>query len=372
MCSIPLAHSLIRAQQERRTWMDYRKSSNERGGLSRRQFMAAATAAAGTAVLPRAAHASSDVIVGTWGGDYQQLLRDHVEPVLQKAGINVVYDVGDSDTRMAKVASQRMLPRGTTDVQCFDSIKAYSLRLVGALEKLDPAQMSNWKNLVKVTQDDYLLPQIISPQVILYDPDRTSNPATDLDDLTKPEYKGKFGFIASNYLYLVVGGSIVKTGTPSDFEAGKAFCQELNANGMKLYPQVDMMAQAFQSGEIEQGIIWQARGNMWQDAGVKLKSVIPAKGTVLYTSGMVMPKNAPNKEAGFKYLDAVISDVAQRGFAINMGYAPAIKDAGMTPEEAARYAIPSDGPKMFQPDLEKMSPIISELFDWWKKSIERA
>lgn len=353
--------------------MDSMTRSGKRMVPNRREFLAATAAAAGTLALPRSAQASSDVVVGTWGGDYQQLLRDHIEvAALKDAGVNVVYDVGDSDSRMAKVAAQRMLPRGTTDVQCFDSIKAYSLRRAEALEPLDPAQIPNWQNLIEVTRDQYLLPQIISPQVILYDPAQTSSPAADLDDLIKPEYKGKFGFVASNYLYLIIGGSIVKTGTPSDFEAGKAFCEELNANGMKLYPQVDIMTQAFQSGEIEQGIIWQARGNMWQDAGVKLKSVLPAKGTVLYTSGMVMPKNAPNKEAAYKYLNGVISNVAQRGFALNMGYSPAIMDAGMTPEQKARYALPTDGVQLFNPDLEKMSPIISELFDWWKKSIERA
>lgn len=352
--------------------MDHRKISNLRTGPSRRQFMVGTAAAVGTLAMPRMAHASSQAVVGTWGGDYQQLLRKHIEPILEKAGTKVIYDVGDSDSRMAKVAAQRMLPRGTTDVQCFDSIKAYSLRLVGALEKLDPSQIPNWGNLIEVARDDYLLPQIISPQVILYDPDQTSTPAADLEDLTRPEFKGQFGFVASNYLYLIIGGSIAKTGTPSDFEAGKAFCEELNANGMKLYPQVDMMAQAFKSREIAQGIIWQARGNMWQDAGVNVKSVTPAKGTVLYTSGMVMPKNAPNKQAGYQYLDAVISGTAQRGFATNMGYAPAIGDAGLTVEEAARYAIPANGPKLFQPDLEKMAPLINELFDWWKKSIERA
>lgn len=356
--------------------MTFQNSSLLSIGQSRRQFIAGAAAAAvatGTMASRVLAQSGSQVIVGTWGGDYQQLLRDNIEhPILTPAGMTVIYDVGDSDSRMAKVAAQRMLPRGTTDVQCFDSIKAYSLRLMDALEPLDSSKISGWDDIIEAARDDYLLPQIISPQVILYDPDQISTPAPDLDELLRPEFKGKFGFVASNYLYLIIGGSIVKTGTPSDLEAGKEFCEELNANGMKLYPQVDMMAQAFTSGEISQGIIWQARGNMWQNAGVNLRPVTPAKGTVLYTSGMVMPKNAPNKEAGFKYLDAVIAPTAQRGFALNMGYAPSITDAGLTPDEAARYAIPSDGPKLFQPDLEKMSPVISELFDWWKKSIERA
>lgn len=352
--------------------MNLRKSPELSGGVTRRLFMAGTAAAAGSLAMPALAQSSGRVVVGTWGGDYQQLLREHIEiPILKPAGVEVIYDVGDSDSRMAKVAAQRILPRGTTDIHCFDSIKAYALRLLGALEPLDSARIPGWGNIIEAARDEYVLPQIISPQVILHDPEQVSSPARDLDDLTKPEFKGQFGFVASNYLYLIIGGSIVKTGTPSDFEAGKAFCEELNANGMKLYSQVDMMAQAFKSREIAQGIIWQARGNMWQKAGVNLKAVIPAKGTVLYTSGMVMPKNAPNKDTAYTYLDAVIAPTAQRGFALNMGYAPAIRDAGFSPEEAARYAIPADGPKLFQPDLEKMSPIISELFDWWKKNIER-
>ena len=74
----------------------------------------------GAATLPllgRAALADEQVVIGTWGGDYANLLRGNVEePLLKPKGITVVQDLGDEDPRVAKMIAQRRLPRGANDV----------------------------------------------------------------------------------------------------------------------------------------------------------------------------------------------------------------------------------------------------------------
>ncbi|RZK81478.1 MAG: ABC transporter substrate-binding protein, partial [Methylobacterium sp.] len=55
----------------------------------------------------RPSYADEQVVVGTWGGDYANLLRDNVEPLLK--GMAVVTDIGDEDPRVAKLYAQRRL-----------------------------------------------------------------------------------------------------------------------------------------------------------------------------------------------------------------------------------------------------------------------
>ncbi|MCC7275799.1 MAG: hypothetical protein IT561_24225, partial [Alphaproteobacteria bacterium] len=70
---------------------------------TRRAVLTGAGAAAVAAGLPWPASAAGQVIVGTWGGDYQALLTANFEkPVLEKKGIEVVHDVGNAPPRKTK------------------------------------------------------------------------------------------------------------------------------------------------------------------------------------------------------------------------------------------------------------------------------
>ena len=96
-----------------------------------------------------------------------------------------------------------------------------------------------------------------------------------------------------------MAASLYETGKTTDFDKAKAFMLKLNANGLRLYPETDALAPAFKSGEISVGVIWLARTFMWQNAGFPVKGNFPKEGAILYVSGMVVPKNAPDKDAAY-------------------------------------------------------------------------
>ena len=63
---------------------------------TRRKVLTGMAAAGAAGLLPRPSRAAGKVIVGTWGGDYQNLLQEHVAaPILAPENINVVYDFGN-------------------------------------------------------------------------------------------------------------------------------------------------------------------------------------------------------------------------------------------------------------------------------------
>ena len=143
--------------------------------------------------------------------------------------------------------------------------------------------------------------------------------------------------------WLIMAASLLQTGTTTDFDKAKEFLLKLNANGLRLYPETDAFAPAFKSGEISVAVIWLARSVMWQNAGVPVKGTFPKEGSVLYVSGMVMPKNAPDKDAAYKYMNALLEPSAQQGFAAHMGYLPTVDNAPLSGKVGEQLAFPETG-----------------------------
>jgi putative spermidine/putrescine transport system substrate-binding protein len=87
---------------------------------------------------------------------------------------------------------------------------------------------------------------------------------------------------------------------------------------------------------------------------------------------MVVPKNAPNKAAAYKYINAMLDPAAQKGFAANMGYLPTTDNAELTGVVGQQLAFPDPKPKLVTPDYGVFAKAIPELNDWWLKNIQNA
>jgi putative spermidine/putrescine transport system substrate-binding protein len=85
---------------------------------------------------------------------------------------------------------------------------------------------------------------------------------------------------------------------------------------------------------------------------------------------MVVPRNAPNKETAYAYLDALLAPSAQQGFAQKMGYMPTVSDAGLTGSLAERLALPTPAPNLVVPDYAVTTKVQTEMSDWWKKATQ--
>jgi putative spermidine/putrescine transport system substrate-binding protein len=103
-----------------------------------------------------------------------------------------------------------------------------------------------------------------------------------------------------------------------------------------------------------------------------VKGAFPKEGSVLYVSGMVMPKNAPDKDAAYKYMNAMLEPSAQQGFAAHMGYLPTVDNAPLSGKVGEQLALPDPAPKLIAPDYKVLSPAIPDLNDWWLKNIQHA
>jgi putative spermidine/putrescine transport system substrate-binding protein len=249
-------------------------------------------------------------------------------------------------------------------------VQAYALADAGVLEELTPEKIPNLAHVKQALGTATFAPHIWSPQIVSYSPERVTSPPTSFGDLLDPRYNGKVGFPDNNFFYVMMAAGLFAGGSANDFVKAKEVMTKVNANGLRLYPSTDAGGPPFKTGEIDIGMMWLARISMWQNAGIPVAAAFPKEGCILYVSGMVVPKNAPNKEAAFKYINAMLDPAAQLGFARNMGYLPTVTNAPLTGKVAEQLALPDPAPKLIMPDFAVTTKIQPEIADWWKKSIQ--
>ena len=333
-------------------------------------------ALAGAAALPFAAvpaSAEEQITIATWGGDYANLLRENVEqPVLAPQNITVVQDIGDEDPRVAKMYAQRRLPRGTNDVVCLQAVRGHEVGEAGLVETLDAAKVPNLAHVLPNLRSPFYAPHIWSPQVIIYNPDKVREPPKTFTDLLDPKYQGRVGVGDVNYFYIMMAAALAATGDVNKVDADdtRALARRLNGNGLRLYPSTDSIGAGIKSGEIDVGIMWLARVIMWQNAGIPVKASFQTEGSVLYVSGMVVPKNAANKPLAYKYLNAMLEPASQTRFAERMGYLPTVDNNKLTGKVGEQLALPDPPPKLAPPNYDITGKLQGATSEWWKKNMQ--
>jgi len=342
---------------------------------SRRNVLAGATALAAPALIGsslRAAAEDKRIVVGTWGGDYANLLHKNIEiPFLESKGWQVVQDTESDAPRRAKMVAEKRLPRGTTDVQALSDLNVAEMAAAGVLEKLDYAKLSRAAHVLPVLKSDYAVPHIYSGLVLVYNPKMLKTPPGSLNDLFDPGNAGKVGVIDIQYIYTVMAAAIAGGGSVTNFEPAKAKLLGLKKQGVKIYPTNEGMAQGLKTEEVGLCMMWKARCVQWQKAGIPVESVAPKEGVIAYQSLFSIPKNAPNKEGGYAYLDAVLQSQAQIAFANDMGYNPTVNDAPIPDDLRKRIGFTDEEEKrLIAPDYSYVVQNDAKWKEWWDKEFK--
>jgi len=342
---------------------------NRRTALGGAAALAAGTWAAGAA-LPAAAQDNKRIVIGTWGGDYSRLLTKNINTPLLTPKWECVNAEEQADPRKAKMMAERSLRRGTSDVQGLSANDMYDMNDQGLAEQLDYSKMPNAKNLIPAMKYPYGIGHIYSGKVVLYNPDMMPAP-TGFADTLDPKHGNKLGIIDIQRQYNMVAAALASGGSVSNFEPGKERLMACRKAGARIYPSNEAFAQALKTGEIACGIMWKARAVQWQNAGIKVETVAPKEGVPMYVSGFVMPKNAPNKEGAYAWLDAMMAPSAQELFAVDMGYNPTVTNAKVPDDVAKRIGFTAEEQKrLVDLDYAYMAKNDVAFQDWWNKSFK--
>src|SRR5262245_1804925 len=343
---------------------------------SRRRVLGGAAALAATAAagLPSrsAAQTKGKIVIGTWGGDYARLLNKNIDqPILIKDGWEVIQDQAGDPERRSKMLAERRLPRGTTDVQGLSALNMFQMHDAGVIDAIDYGKLKNAPNLLASMKYPYGVGHIYSGKVGVYNPKVLGDAPKSYKDILNPKHGNKLAIIDIQYQYTSVCAALAAGGKVNDLEPGKKLLLECKKAGMRIYPTNEAFAQGLKAEEFGIGVMWKARVVQWQNAGIPVNAFAPTEGTLAYVSGLVIPKNAPNKDGAYAYIDAMLEKSAQENFAIDMGYNPTVTNAVVAPDLNKRIGFtPDEIKKLVDLDYGYMTKNDVALKEWWDKELK--
>ncbi|GIT79163.1 ABC transporter substrate-binding protein [Leifsonia sp. LS1] len=305
--------------------------------LSRRGLLAGLGAGAATLALaacstggasskPTAAkdQSSSDKSM-TWANWQAYLDQDENGgyPTLQafekQSGITVKYDVAvdDNNTYYAKVKDQLALGKdiGADTVCLTDWMIARWIRL-GYVQTFDESAIPNKKNLVSNLQDiDFdpgrkkSLPWQSGFAGICWNKEKLPQGLKSVDDLWKPELKGKVGVLSEmrdtvGLILLQQGVDISKDFSDTEFEKAIDTLTTKVSDGQIRNIKGNSYLNDLKSGDTLAAICWS--GDITQlnaEAGDNWEFVLPEAGGTLWSDNFVIPIGSPRKANAEKLID---------------------------------------------------------------------
>jgi putative spermidine/putrescine transport system substrate-binding protein len=311
---------------------------------------------------------SGQVVVGTWGGDYQRLLQQNIDSLVTPTGDAVTYAVGSALARQTTMRAEAHGRRSTMDVALLRDNDMFQMYSEGTTAKLDDALLPNLANVIPQFRCSYAVPHIFSALVIVYDTDRVRTRPDGLAALLDPQFNGKIGLVDDQYDYLTLAGALASGGQASDLALGQKYLRALREAKPRVYPSVDALASALKSGEIVVTVTWKARTLQWKKAGLAVDYVFPKEGALPATFEAAVTAASKSSACAFPYLNAMLDPRSQRAFAESMGYAPTITNANLPP--SLQQAVGFSGK-----ELERIVPVDfamlmkhkTEMLDFWNK-----
>lgn len=347
-----------------------------RNKASRRQVLKGAAAITGAAVVGMPAivraQAKGKIVIGTWGGDYARLLTKNIEqPLLTAKGWEVVQDQAGDPQRRSKMLAEKRLPRGTSDVQGLSALNMYQMYDAGVTDEIDYSKIPSAKNLLPSMKYKFGVGHIYSGKVAVFNEKLMGGKPKSYKEVFDPKHGNKLGIIDIQYQYTLVAAALAAGGSVKDLEPGKKLLLECKKAGARIYPTNEAFAQGLKAEEFGMGVMWKARVVQWQNAGIPVDSIAPTEGTLSYVSGLVIPKNAPNKEGSYAYIEAMLEPGAQENFAIDMGYNPTVMNAKVAPDLNKRIGFTEDEIKgLVDLDYGHMTEHDVALKEWWDKELK--
>ena len=216
----------------------------------------------------------------------------------------------------------------------------------------------------------YGIGHIYSGNVVVYNP-KLINPApTSFKDSLDPKWGNKVGFIDIQYQSIIIAASMAATNGASmnDLDKAKEVLLATKKAGSRVYPTNEAFAQALKTEEVGIGAIWKARVVQWQNAGIPCEARPPSEGIPAYVSGFVIPKNAPNKDNAYAYMNAMLEKAPQEAFAVDMGYNGTVSGLNVAPTCRSASASRAEEEKRLKDlDYGFLAKNNSAMKEWWDK-----
>lgn len=345
--------------------MRIRKSSWQRSGPNRRQFIAGASAAAvaAPALITSAKAADSIVFVG-WGGTLQKSYDEHVlQPIARKLGVQLINAYGPD---LAKLKAQVLANKVEWDFLSTTGAMAMAGGRDGVFEAIDYSIVTNAKAL-NVPKAEFSLPWYVYWGGIAYDPKRYPAgkfPTTWAEFWDAKRFPGRRGLRNRPdeilELALLADGVAPKSLYPLDVERAFKSLNQIKPAVTHWIAQTQQTVSLIQTNEVDFTYAYKSRVLAAQEGGASME--IADQIPLVTNTYVAVGKGTKKKEIVMRFLNELLSPEMQAAFVNNnVGNGPATNNAtSLIKPETARLI----------PDLTSPKVAVTN-DDWWADNYEK-
>lgn len=262
---------------------------------------------------------NKELVLYTWEGLFpQEVLTDFED----ETGIRIISSNFDSNETMFEKVQQ-------SDGKDYDLVIGddYIIEQIvnnGLAKELDKEKLKNYDNINPLYQSQfydpenkYTIPHGAGIPLIVYDPEQVDFEIQGYEDLWNPALEDKIAIIAS---YRAVEGMVLLTMGKSMNEQDPAVIKEAGEKLKELAPNIRMIQDtntqnALLNGEASVGILYTSQVIAALAENPDLKVVYPKEGLGFGIMNFFIPKNAPDTEEAYAFLDYILEpEVAAKCF----------------------------------------------------------
>lgn len=281
------------------------------------------------------------LVVGVWGAEQEQLVREHVvKPFEEETGATVELILGGTADRYSKLYAEVDNP--SMDVVYLNMAQTEQASRDGVVLPADPEGVANYNNLYDIAKvgDGYGVS--IMATGLMYNTDLMDTPPESWADVLSEEYAGlvcpyTMPSSQGNAFLCMLATAL---GDPTDIDAA---LEALAA--AKPFPLITEgipeRNQAFLDGEVAIGP--QIDGYVYaaKDEGIPVDFVYPKEGAALSMNCAVIPKNSENADLAKIFINYHLSQACQEAYADVLYYGPTNSEITL-PDELAEKVVYGD------------------------------
>ncbi len=350
--------------------------------VSRRRFLSGAAslggAALATPMLSRGAWAQSNELRvlfpgGTWHEFFQNAITN---PFSAAHGTEFVWNTGLGFEPL--VITQRRRPQWDLIHQNQNS--SSQLGALGAVVEWSEDNIPNLKDIHPSFRYPYLAGKVHTPYGIAVNTREVPNGATRWSDMWAPEFNGKVGFPAWEWMGQEVFHTInqINGGTPDNVDPGIEQMRRLfTENGAIIVSNVEHARQLLVEGEIWIMPHFGARTLQAQAAGAPVEFVIPEEGGLSFIWNTAIIANRPDAsiELAHRFVDSSLDPEIQIEFCKLTDYPPTNMELmrNMPPElahlELSEDEVEALGAIQREFDYMAMFAFRDQIRDRWNREV---
>lgn len=262
---------------------------------------------------------NKELVLYTWEGLFPQEVLDEFET---EKGVKIISSNFDSNETMMEKVQQS--DGKDYDIVIGDDYIIEQIVNNGLAKELDKSKMENIKNINPLYQSQfydpenkYTIPHGAGIPVIVYDPEQVDFEIKGYSDLWRPELEDKIATIAS---YRAVEGMVLLTMGKTMNENDPEVIKEAGEKLKELAPNIRMIQDsntqtALLNGEASVAILYTSQVIAALAENPDLKVVYPEEGLGFGIMNFFIPKNAPDTEEAYEFLNYIMEpEVAAKCF----------------------------------------------------------